>query len=72
MPERVFHAGMWRTPEGIERRRARQREFARVTNARRIRLGRTYLGTENQFPVPREAVVAFARNLRRIHRGESQ
>jgi hypothetical protein len=39
-------------------------------NPKRITVGRTYLGTENRFPAPREAVVQFARGLIEAHRKE--
>lgn len=41
------------------------------TNARRIFVGKTYIGRENQFPAPRDAVAQFARELIEQHRKES-
>jgi hypothetical protein len=38
------------------------------TNARRIFVGRTYVGTENTYPAPREAVAQFARELIEQHK----
>lgn len=57
------------TRRGYQEWRCRVKKAVRNarTNPTRISLGDTYLGTENQFPVPREAVLAFAQNLKEAH-----
>lgn len=64
-----------RDPEKTRARHARydrKRGTRPEHNAERIFLGRTYLGTTNQFPVSRETVVEFAKQLRRDRHGKSQ
>lgn len=50
----------------------KQRAHDTRTNARRIFNHDTYLGTENQFPAPREAVMAFAQNLKEARFGTDE
>lgn len=53
------------------KRRASNAQHTARSNRRRIFACGRYLGTENRFPAPREAVAQFARELIEQHRKES-
>lgn len=73
MPDAAKRAAAQRryqlSEKGIAARRRydRKRGTRPEHNAERIFMGSTYLGTTNQFPVDREAVIDFARSLRKEH-----